>query len=226
MPGGFYENVCKPSPLENDMQNRDFIVFELTKIKKDPFLISVIMTILFDTIENKILSDRSVRGMLIFDEYAESQSIKDTFSGADIHSTVAFCYQKLRKENGAVGTIVQSLAQLPDNEYTKGIIANTQLLYVLPANEIVYDQTVEAFHIKNRSHVNLMKSIRNDFSGVRPYSEIFIRFMDSYGFASPFRETGAFTGKIACIPDRRREMEQIAGDLQGGRKHGNGHREV
>lgn len=62
MPGGFYENVCKPSPLENDMQNRDFIVFELTKIKKDPFLISVIMTILFDTIENKILSDRSVRG--------------------------------------------------------------------------------------------------------------------------------------------------------------------
>lgn len=59
---GFYENVCKPSPLENDMQNRDFIVFELTKIKKDPFLISVIMTILFDTIENKILSDRSVRG--------------------------------------------------------------------------------------------------------------------------------------------------------------------
>ncbi len=118
--------------------------------------------------------------MLIFDEYAESQSIKDTFSGADIHSTVAFCYQKLRKENGAVGTIVQSLAQLPDNEYTKGIIANTQLLYVLPANEIVYDQTVEAFHIKNRSHVNLMKSIRNDFSGVRPYSEIFIRFMDSY----------------------------------------------
>ena len=180
MPGGFYENVCKPSPLENDMQNRDFIVFELTKIKKDPFLISVIMTILFDTIENKILSDRSVRGMLIFDEYAESQSIKDTFSGADIHSTVAFCYQKLRKENGAVGTIVQSLAQLPDNEYTKGIIANTQLLYVLPANEIVYDQTVAAFHIKNRSHVNLMKSIRNDFSGVRPYSEIFIRFMDSY----------------------------------------------
>ena len=180
MPGGFYENVCKPSPLENDMQNRDFIAFELTKIKKDPFLISVIMTILFDTIENKILSDRSVRGMLIFDEYAESQSIKDTFSGADIHSTVAFCYQKLRKENGAVGTIVQSLAQLPDNEYTKGIIANTQLLYVLPANEIVYDQTVEAFHIKNRSHVNLMKSIRNDFSGVRPYSEIFIRFMDSY----------------------------------------------
>lgn len=180
MEGGFYENVCKHSPLENEMKNRDFIVFELTKIKKDPFLISVIMTILYDTIENKILSDRSVRGMLIFDEYAESQAIKDTFSGADIHSTVAYCYQKLRKENGGIGTIIQSPAQLPDNEFTKGIIANTQLLCVLPATEVVYDQVIEAFHIKNNSQINLMKSIRNDFAGTRPHSEVFFRFMDTY----------------------------------------------
>ena len=180
MEGGFYENVCKHSPLENEMKNRDFIVFELTKIKKDPFLISVIMTILYDTIENKILSDRSVRGMLIFDEYAESQAIKDTFSGADIHSTVAYCYQKLRKENGGIGTIIQSPAQLPDNEFTKGIIANTQVLCVLPATEVVYDQVIEAFHIKNNSQINLMKSIRNDFAGTRPHSEVFFRFMDTY----------------------------------------------
>lgn len=183
MEGGFYENVCKHSELENEMKSRDFIVFELTRIKKDPFLVSIIMSILFDTIESKILSDRSVRGMLVFDEYAESQTIKDTFSGADVHSTVAFCYQKLRKENGAVTTIIQSPAQLPDNEFTKGIIANTQLLYVLPANEVVYDQTIEAFHIKNASHVNLMKSIRNDFSSSRPYSEVFIRFGDNYATA-------------------------------------------
>lgn len=178
--GGFYENVCKPSTFEDELKDYDVIVFELTKIKKDAFLVSVIMTILYDTIESKILSDKSIRGDLIFDEYAESQAIKDTFSGADIHSTVAFCYQKLRKENGAVMTIIQSPAQLPRNEYTEGIIANTQILYVLPANEIVYDQTVEAFHIKNQSHINLMKSIRNDFSGKRAYSEIFIRFMDNY----------------------------------------------
>lgn len=181
--GGFYENVCKPSDFESQLKDFDVVVFELTKIKKDPFLVSVIMTILYDTIESKILADKSIKGNLIFDEYAESQAIKDTFSGADIHSTVAFCYQKLRKENGAITTIIQSPAQLPDNEYTQGIIANTQLLFVLPANEIVYDQTVEAFHIKNQSHINLMKSIRNDFTGTRPHSEIFIRFMDNYATA-------------------------------------------
>ena len=36
-----------------------------------------------------------------------------------IHSAVAFCYQKIRKENGAVMTIVQSPDQLPDDEFTK-----------------------------------------------------------------------------------------------------------
>jgi len=183
MPGGIYENVCKPSKLEEKIQKKDFVIFELTKIKKDPFLVSVIMTILFDTIESKILADRSVRGMLIFDEYAESAQIRDTFSGSDIHSTVAFCYQKLRKENGGVYTIIQTPAQLPDNEFTKGIIGNTQLLYVLPTTEVVYDNVIETFHMKNQSHINLMKSIKNDFNGKRPHSELFIRFQDNYATA-------------------------------------------
>ena len=181
MPGGQYENVCKVDQGNEDkIRSKDFILFELTKIKKDPFLVSVVMSILFDTIENKILTDRSTRGVLIFDEYAETQAMRDIFNGEDIHSTVAFCFQKLRKENGAVMAIIQSPAQLPDNEYTKGIIANTQLLYVLPTNETVYDQVIEAFSMKNKSHINLMKSIRYDYSGKHPYNEIFLRFADAY----------------------------------------------
>ncbi len=181
MPGGVYENICKiEGSNEDKIRSKDFILFELTKIKKDPFLVALVMSILFDTIENKILSDRKTKGVLIFDEYAETQSMVDMFNGDDVHKTVAFCYQKLRKENGAVMAIIQTPAQLPNNEYTKGIIANTQLLYVLPTNETVYDQVIEAFSIKNKSHINLMKSIKNNFSGKRPYSEIFMRFADAH----------------------------------------------
>jgi hypothetical protein len=184
MPNGIYENVSAPSEeTERMIRENDFIVFELTAIKKDPFLVSIVMTALFDTIENKILSDRSTKGVLIFDEYAETQSLKDMFSGEDIHSTVAFAYQKFRKENGAIYTIVQSPVQLPDNEYTKGIIANTQLLYVLPTTETVYDAIVNSFTIKNQAHINLMKSISWDYETKRPYNEVFIRFMDKYAVA-------------------------------------------
>lgn len=177
-PGGYYENVCKSSGIEEDISQKDFIIFELTQIKKDPFLVSVIMSILFDTIESKILSDRSQRGMLVFDEYAESQAIKDSHTGADIHSTVAFCYQKLRKENGAIMTVIQSPAQLPDNEYTKGIISNTQILYVLPTTNVVYSDVEQMFKFDQSAKKNLMRSIKNDFSSKRKYSEVFISFGD------------------------------------------------
>ena len=164
--------------MEREIASKDFIIFELTQIKKDPFLVSVIMSILFDTIESKILSDRSQRGMLVFDEYAESQAIKDSHSGADIHSTVAFCYQKLRKENGAIMTIIQSPAQLPDNEYTKGIISNTQILYVLPTTNVVYSDVEEMFRFDSKAKKNLMRSIKNDFASKRKYSEVFVSFGD------------------------------------------------
>lgn len=179
MEGGYYENVCKSSDNESLIAQKDFVIFELTRIKKDPFLVSVIMSILYDTIESKILSDRSVRGMLVFDEYAESQAIKDRHSGADIHSTVAFCYQKLRKENGAIMTIIQSPSQLPDNEYTKGILSNTQILYVLPTTNVVYADIEEKFKFDSSAKKQLMRSIRNNFSTPqRKYSEVFISFGD------------------------------------------------
>lgn len=73
-------------------------------------------------IHDKILSDRTRRGMIIFDEYAETAQMKSRGEDISIHSAVAFCYQKIRKENGAVMTIVQSPDQLPDDEFTKGMI--------------------------------------------------------------------------------------------------------
>lgn len=181
LPGGTYENVCKQEGSNEALiREKDFIVFELTRIKKDPFLVSIILTIIFESVENKILANRAIRGKLYLDEYAETATMKDNFSGEDVHSTVAFFYQKLRKENGSVHAIIQSPAQLPDNNYTKSIIANTQLLYVLPTTESVYHDIIQSFKINNPAHIQLMKSIRNDFTGPRPYAEIFVRFGDNY----------------------------------------------
>lgn len=177
--GGFYENICKESELMADISDKDFIVFELTQIKKDTFLVSVIMSILLDVIESKLL-DRGKRGLLVFDEYAETQTLKDNFNDNNIHSTVAFCYQKLRKEGSAVLAVLQSPSQLSDDEYSKGIIANTQILIVLPTTESVYQSIINAFNIKVKSHIALMKSQKNQFEGDEKYSELFIRFGDLY----------------------------------------------
>ena len=77
-------------------------------------------------------------------------------------------------------TIIQSPFQLPENEYTKGIIANTQLLYVLEGTEVVYDAVIKTFMIKNNAHINQMKSIQNNYDCTHPYSECWIRFGENY----------------------------------------------
>lgn len=181
MPGGIYANLCASDGIASNLSQKRFIHFELTKVKASPFVASIVMSLLFDVINNKILSDTSKKGYIIFDEYAETAQMKpNNAMDVDVHQTVAFFYQKIRKENGAVMTVIQSPAQLPANEYTKGIISNTQLLYVLEGTEVVYDAVIETFKIKNQAHINQMKSIRNCYSAARPYSECWIRFGENY----------------------------------------------
>lgn len=181
MTGGIYANLCTSEGIASQLKSRQFIHFELTKVKANPFVSSIVMSLLFDVINNKILSDPSKKGYIVFDEYAETAQMKSTNAmDVGVHQTVAFFYQKIRKENGAVMTVIQSPSQLPANEYTKGIISNTQLLYVLEGTEVVYDAVVETFKIKNQAHINQMKSIHNCYSADRPYSECWIRFGENY----------------------------------------------
>ena len=178
LPGGRYENVSKDT--HTDFSGKRFIVFELTQIKQDRFLSNLVMSIIFSVIQKKLLSDRSKRGVLIFDEYAETAQMKDTATDTSIHSSVAFCYQKIRKENGAVYTIVQNPDQLPDDENTKNIISNTDMLYVLPTKEVIYRSIIDRFKITREAQQALMKSMRNNFNCARPYSECFMRMGENY----------------------------------------------
>lgn len=178
LPGQRYENVCKDIQL--DFGSKKFIVFELTQIKQDKFLSNLVMSMIFTIIQKKLLSDRRKRGILIFDEYAETAQMKDSTTGIGIHSSVAFCYQKIRKENGAVYTIVQTPEQLPDDEFTKNIISNTDLLFVLPTKEVIYNSIIDKFQITRANQQALMKSLRNNFSCEHPYSECFIRMGENY----------------------------------------------
>lgn len=182
LPGEMYENICLPNPeIEGSIKDKDLIVFELTEVKGDPFMVSLIYTILQDTVNEKIVKDRSVTGGLIYDEYGETVMIKDEFTGEAIHPTVAYGFQKFRKSNAFIGIILQTPSQLPKDQYTKGIISNTQLLYVLPSTNVVYNSIIETFEISDQDHIDLMRSIENNFKGQFPrYSEVFIRFLEKY----------------------------------------------
>lgn len=213
MSGGTYENLCASTGIGSGLSDKRFIHFELTKVKANPFVASVVMSLLFDVINNKILSDQSKKGYIIFDEYAETAQMKSSTSlDVDIHQTVAFFYQKIRKENGAVMTIIQSPVQLPSNEYTDGIIANTQLLYVLEGTEVVYDAIVKTFKIKNDAHINQMKSIQNNYDAIHPYSECWIRFGENYALTIRLEASLRKFLAFQTQGELRSELDRIYGE--------------
>lgn len=83
-----------------------------------------------------------------------------------------FYYQAIRKQNGAIGIILQSINQLPNNATSSSILENTQVIYSLN-NEKGYEEL--ARRLSSRHDLNQLKSIRNNLTGKRKYTEIFIK---------------------------------------------------
>jgi len=87
--------------------------------------------------------------------------------------SVEFYYQAIRKHNGAIGIILQSINQLPNNPTSASILENTQVIYSL-RNEKGYKELVSRLNLSTHD-LNQLKSIRNNLSGPRKYTEIFIK---------------------------------------------------
>lgn len=84
-----------------------------------------------------------------------------------------FYYQAIRKQNGAIGIILQSINQLPSNATSASILENTQVIYSLN-NEKGYDELQKRLNLSSHD-LNQLKSIRNNLSGSRKYTEMFIK---------------------------------------------------
>lgn len=103
----------------------------------------------------------------------------DTATGTGIHSSVAFCYQKIRKENGAVYTIVQTPEQLPDDENTKtsSVIQICFCIADKGSNLSKYNRQVQDY---KRLSDSIDEVHAEQLSGPRPYSECFMRMGENY----------------------------------------------
>ena len=84
-----------------------------------------------------------------------------------------FYYQAIRKQNGAIGIILQSINQLPQNSTSASILENTQVVYSL-RNEKGYDDLQKRLNLSSHD-LNQLRSIRNRLTGDRKYTEMFIK---------------------------------------------------
>ncbi|MDT0677921.1 TraG family conjugative transposon ATPase [Autumnicola musiva] len=149
------------------LEEKRLIIFELDEVRDNKEILSIMLKLIKTAIQRSIWSNRSEKGIILFDEFAKQLKF------ANVLESVEFYYQAIRKQNGAIGIILQSINQLSANSTAASILENTQVIYSL-RNEKGYEDLVA--RLKFSAHdLNQLKSITNNLSGPRKYTEVFIK---------------------------------------------------
>lgn len=165
--GGTYEFLYKDENNSNLNKIRDkkIIVFELDEVKDNELLLSIMLQLISSAINEVIWKDKNRKGFVFFDEFAKQLHFKGVLN------KIAFFFQAIRKQNGSVGIVLQSISQLPESNISNSIIENTQVVYVIDAKDYKYVQS--RLNLSDHAY-NQMVSLSSDFAGERPFSEIFL----------------------------------------------------
>ncbi len=166
--GGLYSfllNVGEDQTYK--IEDKRMIVFELDEVKDNKEILSVMLKLIKSAIQRTIWRNRSEKGIILFDEFAKQLTF------GNVLESVEFYYQAIRKQNGAIGIILQSINQLPQNSTSASILENTQVIYSL-RNEKGYDELQKRLNLSSHD-LSQLRSIRNNLAGDRKYTEMFIK---------------------------------------------------
>ena len=166
--GGLYSFLFEMSEDQSyKIEDKRLIVFELDEVKDNKEILSVMLKLIKTAIQRTIWRNKEEKGIILFDEFAKQLKFPNVLE------SVEFYYQAIRKQEGAIGIILQSINQLPDNSTSASILENTQVIYSLN-NEKGYDELVKRLSLSSHD-LNQLKSIKNDLIGDRKYTEMFIK---------------------------------------------------
>ena len=165
---GLYSFLFETSEDQSyKIEDKRLIVFELDEVKDNKEILSVMLKLIKTAIQRTIWQNKEEKGIILFDEFAKQLKFENVLE------SVEFYYQAIRKQEGAIGIILQSINQLPDNSTSASILENTQVIYSLN-NEKGYGELVKRLNLSSHD-LNQLKSIKNNLSGKRKYTEIFIK---------------------------------------------------
>lgn len=165
---GIYSFLFETSEDQSyKLEDKRMIIFELDEVKDNREILSVMLKLIKSAIQRTIWKNRSERGIILFDEFAKQLKFENVLE------SVEFYYQAIRKQNGAIGIILQSINQLPENATSASILENTQVIYSLH-NEKGYKAIQRRLNLSSHD-LNQLNSIRNNLKGERKYTEIFIK---------------------------------------------------
>ena len=107
---GLYSFLFETSEDQSyKIEDKRLIVFELDEVKDNKEILSVMLKLIKTAIQRTIWQNKEEKGIILFDEFAKQLKFDNVLE------SVEFYYQAIRKQEGAIGIILQSINQLPDN---------------------------------------------------------------------------------------------------------------
>ncbi len=191
--------------VSDSLRNKKVVVFEIDQARDNERILGVLLQTIKETIHMNIWSDKSKRGYILFEEFAKTLKFGNTLA------QVEFYYQAIRKQEGGIGIVLQSTTQIPRNATADSIFENTQLLFAL-YNENGYQHMQERLNITDEHMLRQLNSLKNNFSGARKYSEVFVRQGHRYNV---FRLEVSREQYLAYITDGEEQAALTALEQQG-----------
>ena len=168
VPGGLYHFLfAKGEDQTYRLEDKRMIIFELDEVRDNRELLAVMLKLIKTAIKRTIWTNRAEKGIILFDEFAKQLKFDNVLE------SVEFYYQAIRKQNGAIGIILQSINQLPQNQTSASILENTQVIYSLH-NEKGYADLAQRLNLSDHD-LNQLYSMRNNLTGARKYTELFLK---------------------------------------------------
>lgn len=219
--GGLYSFLFEMSEDQSyKIEDKRLIVFELDEVKDNKEILSVMLKLIKTAIQRTIWRNKEEKGIILFDEFAKQLKFPNVLE------SVEFYYQAIRKQEGSIGIILQSINQLPDNSTSASILENTQVIYSLN-NEKGYDELVKRLSLSSHD-LNQLKSIKNDLTGERKYTEMFIKIgKESNVFRlevppevfAAYLTDGPDNEAIMALYNEHRDMELAIKEFLGSKTH-------
>lgn len=166
--GGIYENVTK---IEEDkamnLKDKKLIIFELDQIKDNQLLLIVMLQVISETVHKVIWSDKQNRGIVFFDEFAKQLKFPEVLARVEYYA------QAIRKQNGALGLVLQTINQLPKEGTASAIFDNMETVIFIE-NGKGYEKDIEYMKLDLHDQAQLY-SMNSIFTGSGDrYAEIYI----------------------------------------------------
>ncbi len=158
--------------LEDTRQNfylhdKRFVGFELENIKDNMDILPIMFMMIRDVTENVIWRNKSMDKRIWFEEAAKLIKYPIMLRIMDYY------FQTIRKHNGSIGIVLQSIDQIPNNEIGNAIIGNTHVFYLLQQDKSI--ETLRSRLNLTTHDVNQILSIQNNFSGDIRYTEFMMK---------------------------------------------------